>query len=265
MPERFVLSDTEPALEVFDEAISLDGESRPQTRRDQIEAVYQNVYTPLYDVQRRYGGDPEQVRAWLELWTDDAGNETALKQWESALRDPTSVHAAPLGAWFATRSARWELLAERLEIPVPDAFLLYRAVKLWRDGVHSKSSAGKDAALREVAEVVALWRSQPLTPVIVRQSALGSWSLSESGTVSHRDAKLALLYRAEVNFDVTFADKWVDDSSFLEYSPENEVIVRGPVETRAADIGVMMDGEVYWSDHLSQLVEACYDRHGVRL
>ncbi len=267
MRGSFILTDHEPALRFFDQQISLHTQSRPEQRKQHQQEIFDTHYAPLYALQEQYDGNPERVRAWLNLWTSQQRNaqSTALQHWESALKDASSPDGLALRAWLATRSQRWQMLSAKLELPMPTAFRVYRIAKMWRDGDFSGGHTGLQDAFAVIRDVVSLWQ-RPDDLLEARQRRLGSWSLSESGLYSHvSQARIALKYEAVIPFNATLADKWVDDSAFIEFSPEREVIAIAPTEVVARNITVVLDGESYAHDRLSQLAEACVEKHGVRL
>lgn len=131
-------------------------------------------------------------------------------------------------AWLLdTRRERWRRLAHILNVPFPDAFHLYRGVK------------GKES----VGDVVTHWMgptSKPLFPVL--QHSTASWSLQErAARVFMGDDPDAVMYVAQVDFDLTFADMLVDDSSFVVPYQNQWEVVAGPVTESGALYASKMD------------------------
>jgi hypothetical protein len=264
MHSSFLLSLEDAALKSFNDKISYFGSALPralQEHRVSLEAEY----APLDREQSRHGGDPGAVRDWLRLWTDGSNRlEAALEQWRAARGGPPTH---PLGVWLATRKRRWELLASHLGIPFPDEFLLYRVERLWRKGEFGKSPGKLPEVFRILSWVVDQWRTGGNDPYEIRKQDLASWSLDPHGY--RYESEIAIRYKARVPFRATFADKWVDDASFLERN-EEEVIVIFPPEVLAKDMEIEIHGKRFTCDQADELVDfvntsSVWQRYGVSL
>jgi hypothetical protein len=268
MASKFVLTFDNPILQEFDREISLGSESRPLARTAHIERVHTKYFQELHAIYQESGGQFDQIKKWLDLWTstDENKQQQALQGFLNTLQNPGIPENISLTAWLATRQLRWQALAERLRILVPDAFCVYRFARLWRDGEFSGGKHALPKVFALIREVTDAWLSDSDKVLIARQKQLGSWSLSESGLQKHiAAARIGLKYKAEIPFDATFADKWVDDAAFLEFSSENEVIALREVGVKARDIQVVIDQEVFNYQQLDQLADVCVTKYDINL
>ena len=166
----------------------------------------------------------QKARAHIQALTrDKERNPERLELREARLRllqghEPNALEETV--AWLLdTRRDRWTRLAQTLGCPFPDAFELFR-------GVHDAES---------VEYVLEHWLGADDTddfPVL--QHSTASWSLSEQSARVFMGSGLdAVLYRAVVDFDTTFADMLVDDSSFVVPYQRQWEVVAGPVQEGA--------------------------------
>lgn len=196
--------------EVSSRARKLPGKrDHPQVLREL--AALRQAFAWLYqddDLQR-------QAEHLVEEWTRDFEynpNRIAIrKAWSSVLSDAPweSEWDISVGATLATRKARWERLSGRYRIKMPSVFRAYRGVK----------------GIPFVQAVVSAWQ-QDAERLEVRQRELASWSLNPSVAVRFAsDPRASVVYAADIPFELTLADKWVDGGRFIApYYWQYEVI-----------------------------------------
>jgi hypothetical protein len=269
MPPIFVLTFDNPQLRAFNQEISLGSESRPWLRTARIKNTHEKYYAVWHSIYGdTLGGQFVHIQTWLDLWTSEktTDQQRALAQWLKAQQSPNSPEEISLVAWLSTRAIRWQKLAKHLGIAVPDAFCVYRFAKLWRKGEFSGDKTILPKVFEVIQKVVDTWISGSDQPFEARQKELGSWSLSISGLQKHIEmAKIGLIYKTELPFDLTIADKWVDDDAFVEFSSENEIIALTPVNVLLRDIAIVIDGYIFNFEQISPLVVCCVQKYGFQL
>ena len=164
-----------------------------------------------------YNSKAEQASAekLVEYWTRDfeANIERLLirKAFSDILKGKT-----PISSWeidvavtLVSRRARWENLTEKVGIAFPDAFLCYRGVK----------------GIEYVQELTDAWLDDSEF-LAVRQHELASWSLSKSSAERFAvDPHAAVIFIAEIPFEQTLIDKWVDGGRFvIPYYKQYEIV-----------------------------------------
>ena len=207
-------------LRVYDETISARAAALPH-QRDHPQ-VLRELATLKRDFSWLYQDEELQARAGqiVEQWTRDfeANPEriAICKAWTSVLggAEWRSAWEVSVGVTLTTRAERWERLGQRLGMGVPGRFRAYRGVK----------------GISFVQAVVSAWQREEEF-FAVRQRELASWSLDKDAAVrfaSNRHA--SVIYAADIPFELTLADKWVDGGRFIApYHRQYEVISGGSV------------------------------------
>jgi SPP1 gp7 family putative phage head morphogenesis protein len=132
---------------------------------------------------------------------------------------PTTAEGEALEHMLATRRQRWERLAASLGVDVPDTFTVYR-------GLNGR---------KYVESVAGAWRAGADAPLTVQLRELTSWSLNRNAagafaTEYGKNAAYGVIAEARFPFDMTVADKWVDDSAYIvPWAWQDEVTVGSPV------------------------------------
>ena len=211
--QRYIELVTQPALRAYDHEIS---ERAARFRHDDKARVQHELmalrreFAWLYQDEALQG----QVERLVEQWTRDfeANPNRALmcEAWASIFRDATwrDSWQISIGVALATRRERWERLAQHLGITVPKGFRAYRGVK----------------GIAFVQAIVSAWQADA-ERLEVRQNELASWSLNPSVAYRFAEADAAAIYVADIPFEQTLADKWVDGSHFVApYYRQYEVI-----------------------------------------
>lgn len=204
---------TQPALRVYDNAIS---ERAARLRRNDKVRVQQELIALRREFAWLYQ-DAElqsQVELLVEQWTRDfeANPNRALmcEAWASVFRGATwdDTWQISIGVTLATRRERWERLAQHLGMTVPKGFRAYRGVK----------------GMASVQAIVSAWQTD-VDRLEVLQKELASWSLNLAAAYKFAKADAAAIYVADIPFEQTLADKWVDGSHFVApYYHQHEVI-----------------------------------------
>lgn len=209
--------------------------------------VLEQFYSGIFDDWELHG----QANASIDGWT--GGHDHVIREFE----DGWTLLAQGAGGnreheWCAqelyeTREDRWRSLATALHIGVPTHFRLYRGIDR------------SDAATYVLRE----WARSPDNPrLVVPGPRLASWSFDPKIAKAFATSpEGGAIFEAIVPFDLTLADKWVDDGAFLtSYADEEEVIVCTPIENAIASIRksamVLVDGAWYGFDDRHRLFDA---------
>lgn len=163
--------------------------------------------------------------------------------------NPNDAQEVAVAVLLATRLQRWTLLAGHVQSVVPHTFRLYRYVH----GIQFCVNVARqfDAAYGNPRQLGMI--HDPITP----------WSMLEKGAVMIKGTAsrpMGVLYVADISFDQTIADIFVDDSHFQSvYCRQAEVLVAAPVNTLVAlpqHVQVYLGGRVYTSDEWASLGQA---------
>lgn len=148
---------------------------------------------------------------------------------------------------YTTRQDRWARLADTAGLGgVPKDFQLYRGVK----------------GERFVSAVIDAWRDTKGPDMQVPAYELSSWSLTRNIAESFAGSSdAAVIFEAQVPFERTLADKYVDDGSFItSFSSENEVIVAtaesNGLSTPKDKVTVTFKGQKYSYAEREALIQA---------
>lgn len=213
MTQTYVELVTQPALRAYDHAIS---ERASKLRRDDKVRMQQELTTLRREFAWLYQDKAlqERVEFLVEQWTRDfevnPNRALMCEAWSGIFRGApwdTSWQLS-VGITLATRRERWERLAKQLGMAVPSGFRAYRGVK----------------GMAFVQAIVSAWQAD-VDRLEVRQNELASWSLNLAVAYRFAEADAAAMYAADIPFEQTLADKWVDGSHFVApYYRQYEVI-----------------------------------------
>lgn len=166
-----------------------------------------------------FGGNEELLKTDNKLVTDWTGSfssdsrQVAMRYyWEEMMQGkaPSGTAAKEVYDTIASRKERWNKLSQETGIQIPESFTVYRGIK-------------GDEFVDSVAKA---WRDDTTSAVQVSHHTLSSWSLDKKAAENFTQAPSAVLLEADIPFDMTVMDKWVDDGEFIKkYSKENEVVV----------------------------------------
>lgn len=164
-----------------------------------------------------YGDAELQDRAnrLLKKWVTGGNDQLAVREAFSGLLDHGGQARTPteqvVRDLLATRKTRWERLAGQFDARVPETFHLYRGVR-------------GDYAIEELVQAL----EQPgRRSIALSHHTVASWTTDPAQARRFADSPAAsLIYEADIPFEKTLADKWVDGSGFLLWCPEqNEIMV----------------------------------------
>jgi hypothetical protein len=158
------------------------------------------------------------IQRWTTTRSSDAFQIAARRAWDAvaATGKATNEHEALLLQMAATREERWLRLSDAQKIPFPNSFNAFRGV------------SGLDAVL----EVADAWRGGQ--DVAAQASSLSSWSIKRSAAGAFAKGGVGgVIYEAEIPFEQTIADLWVDDSRFLtaHWNQAEVIAALGPGES----------------------------------
>jgi hypothetical protein len=205
---------------------------------------------PLYNDPELYGRAHKAVGGWVM----GGKNKVALRDAYTRVAVQGQVPATPLEQtlvdMLTTRKARWGRLAASEQLPMPGAFKLYRGV----DGEYA------------VKAVLDGWLAPGGTTMDVPLYDLTSWSLRRE-TADQFALKQAanVIYQAEIPFEQTVADKYVDGGAFIQWCfDQDEVVVGRPrqgLRIPVQDATVQYQGKTYTYADRQALAEAWRKDH----
>lgn len=202
-----------------------------------------------------YADDDLQERAFKALngWVLGGKGKKALLEAAGNLeagKAPATDLEKTVHELTATRRARWQRLSEREGVPMPDRFKLYRGVR-------------GDYALDEVLRG---WMLDPAHDIPISHHEVMSWSTNRQTAEAFMSGSPAsVLYQAEVPFEQTLADKFVDGGSFVALCPDqNEVVVKAAKDSLRVpkdQIQVVYKDRTYTYADRHELFEAWHADH----
>ncbi|MDB5095658.1 MAG: hypothetical protein JWM80_79 [Cyanobacteria bacterium RYN_339] len=205
---------------------------------------------PLYADQDLYTRAHDVVGGWVA----GGKKKVALREAYTRVAVQGNAPAAPIEQtlvdMLTTRRARWERLATREHLPMPEAFKLYRGV----DGEYA------------VKAVMEAWGNPAAQTMEVPLYDLTSWSLRrETADAFALQEAANVIYQAEVPFGNTVADKYVDGGAFIRWCyDQDEVVVgkpRGGLQIPVQDATVQYQGKTYTYADRQALAEAWKKDH----
>ncbi|MEB3284511.1 MAG: hypothetical protein VKN33_04415 [Candidatus Sericytochromatia bacterium] len=187
----------------------------------------------------------QRAQAELQRWIFGGKDQLPLRDAFNNFRRGTiqTPTDRTFRALLDTRAARWKRLSQRHGVAMPTHFQLHR-------GVNSNRAA---------EEVARVWSQGKKRGLGLKHHSVNSWSLDQR--VAERFAngsEAAVLYRANVPFKRTLADKWVDGGAFLQWAPDqDEVIVMGArMVVPARDVRVIFGGKTYGYENREAFLKA---------
>ncbi|GGJ58341.1 hypothetical protein [Deinococcus roseus] len=195
----------------------------------QTAPIYQGEYQRVHGhMQSIFGPLMKDVDLATEhvLWdlTDDgAANSVRMKVIEPQT-GPDPVNQT-LVTWGGSRRARWERLVQHLDLPFPTSFRLYRGVRLKQ-------------SFNPFPDLLNCW--QQGRPSACQTHPLDSWTfdpqVAEAFVTTSQHPGSGVVLAADVVFESTLADVFVDDSYFLfPYHQQMECVVRHPANLQVID------------------------------
>lgn len=155
---------------------------------------------------------------------------------------------------YTTRRERWLRLSDKLGLDgVPESFQLYR-------GTHSK---------RILEAVVTAWKDTQYSEMQVPAHELSSWSMSRATAQSFAfDSEHSVIFEAQIPFERTLADKFVDDGTFISpFFGEQEVVVataqKNGITTPKDKVTILFQGKQYDYSQRADLIKA-WDAHQIQ-
>ena len=187
------------------------------------------------------------VLKWIQGYEHKSKDQAFIK----AMHNPKTAFGKTLRDADASRRLRWDNLAKEANLPaVPDSFTLYRGTKSFEnEGHHMLNWA------------LVAWQDETTDYMRVLSHELASWSPNEGSARKFMSEREGVLWKADVPFELTYFDKWVDDGGFITtFGSENEVIAGGPtknaIATRKRDIVVKYRGIEYYYPDRKELFKA---------
>lgn len=213
------------------------------------ERLNRQIYAPLFE-------DPAllaQSRTTANEWANSVSQyqQDQRTAWEHIAQglSPQNEREQRVSAIYRSRKARWQRLGKRVGMPVPMAFHLYRGVK----GDFMAES------------VLKAWKDERSDTFRIPLYTLSSWSLSEQTAIEFQAAwgspDVWIVFEADVPFEKTLMDKWVDGGTFAErYPGQHEVVVatREPDEIVIPDVQatVWLDRKRYTYQDRAAFIQA---------
>lgn len=176
-----------------------------------------DFHRPIYADVDLQGRATETLHRWVLGGKDKLAVQEAFTNVAFAGKSPNNDMERTLLELVATRRDRWQRLSAREAVPMPDQFKLYRGVR-------------GDYA---VDEVLRGWLNDGTSAVSISHHELTSWSTNrQTAETFMSGTPAAVLYEADIPFEQTLADKWVDGGSFVAWCPDqNEVVVSAARDT----------------------------------
>lgn len=195
------------------------------------EQINRQFYAPLFGDRTVMNQSQSLVVEWRNTDSRADYQEQHRAAWErvAAGLAPRTDRERQFAAVKGTRRARWQRLSERIGIPMPRQFRLFRGVK-------------GDFMAETVYEA---WKDERHTTFDLPLHTLSSWTMSPEAAFGFREKSEGdepyLVFEAIVPFEKTLLDKWVDGSSFVLDNPgQNEMVVA----TREEDELTVYDDQV---------------------
>ncbi|GGJ31407.1 hypothetical protein [Deinococcus roseus] len=209
--------DKDPKLQAFQQSLSkfYVNNSDPQKAKDLGKMLGNLYYHDLYQDKAFYASAREVSE---KLCSQDAlAHQSVRRSWVRALNalEPQGELDEVVSQIYWSRKSRWERLAKQLKMAVPKKFLAYRAVK---------GSAFVEAVSRA-------WEEEDRPLMSVWQESLASWSLTEKAARQFFgepfEEEDAVLFVAEIPFEQTFMDKFLDGGTLVLHHSEEDLIYAG--------------------------------------
>lgn len=205
---------------------------------------------PLYGDQDLYERAHKAVGGWVMGGKQKVALRDAYTRVKLQGNPPATPLEQTLVDLLGTRKARWGRLAAAEQMAVPDAFKLYRGV----DGEYA------------VKAVLDGWLDPAAKTMDVPLYDLTSWSLRrETADQFALQADANVIYQAQVPFEQTVADKYVDGGAFVRWCFDQDEVVVGRVggglRIPVQDATVQYKGKTYTYADRQALAEAWKKDH----
>lgn len=207
----------DPKLQAFQQSLSkfYTNNTDPQKARELGKMLGNLYYHDLYQDKGFYASAREISEKLCS--SDSAAHQSVRRSWVRALNalDPQNDLDEVVSQVYWSRRSRWEKLAKQLKVSLPQKFLAYRAVK-------------GTAFVEAIAEA---WEEEDKPLVSVWQESLASWSLSEKAARLYFgepfEEQDAVLFVAEIPFEQTFMDKFLDGGTLVLGHFDQDLIYAG--------------------------------------
>lgn len=173
-----------------------------------------HIYTDIFQDNDLRDKTVETFGQWTATFSASTTQSQLRDAWSNIMKgqEPSTTLEKTVMDIYTTRHARWERLADKMGLDsVPKEFQLYR-------GVSSEFF---------VEAVVKAWKDTSSPDMQIPSHELSSWSLTRSTAEGFGgNPNASVVYEANIPFERTLADKYVDDGTFITtFSHENEVVV----------------------------------------
>jgi hypothetical protein len=212
-------------------------------------SLKEHIYTDIFQDTELRDKTIETFGQWTATYSASDTQKQMREAWSNIMKgqDPSTPMEHTVTDIYTTRKARWERLANTMGLEaVPKEFQLYR-------GVSSEFF---------VEAVVKAWRDTSSTDMQIPAHELSSWSLTRNTAEGFgSNPKASVVYEANVPFERTLADKFVDDGTFITtFSRENEVVValseKNTLTTPKDKATVKFQGKTYTYAERASLIAA---------
>jgi hypothetical protein len=221
---------------IFEELSEFTNSETNKKREDYYGTIFQDS-----DLQKR-------VTELINGWTfGGKGKGAAIEAYRNIIvegKGPSTPDEQTIYDMMATRKERWERLSEKLGIEVPDTFHLYRGVR----GNYS------------VEALVSAWSDEKSEDMIIPNYELSSWSLDREVAEKFGEGpEPYVIYEADIPFERTIADKWVDGAGFVTFCPDqDEVLVsatKDSIKVPKDLTAVLYKGKTYSYENRKELID----------
>jgi hypothetical protein len=196
----------------------------------------QQISDHLIEYRRKYYQDlfnffpgtssANRIQHLIDHWTAQPSDVPKIAgEWlnlMNGIRTGTNYQQALIDL-INTRRSRWQHLANQLGMNMPDAFRAYRGVHI--DPAHIGNIT---------QEIIKALQNDLEAHIPVIQRSLGSWSLDLQAASRFATAHpFGVIYEDDIPFDLTLADKWLDDADFIyRFGREEEVVVLSDADNK---------------------------------
>lgn len=203
---------------------------------------------------------------WATAYADNDTQAKLRKAWSHIINggEPRNEYESNVEELYLSRLDRWESLAEASGIKVPEKFELYRGAK-GEEFVKGVVAAWNDPR-SEMMQVPVLELSSWSTDISVAEDfAYMTKELVKPGEEATRpNQSSSVLFRAEVPFERTLGDRYVDPTGqYLDYEEEVIVALSAPnaLAVPKDEVVVSFQGVRYTYAERHQLIQAWNAAH----
>jgi len=216
-------------------------------------------YTALYGSKEFMDAVTEKLLKWSSSFVDTTFKKKLSQAWLKATTNvqPKSNLDKIIRKLYQTRADRWARLAKSLGMSMPKGFRAYRGIKGSMDPKCCRD------AYNALAQIVKAWKESGKSMMRMPQHEVASWSLSKKKGEFFSDINdpcrggINIFFDADIPFENTLADLWVDGYSF-PCVDEKEVIVgwiKGGLEVPKERIKVAYKGIIYTYASRQELIK----------